>query len=51
MRRFTVFLLTAAGAFLLHVPGEAAVDGKGFPSADAAAQALVSAAKNDDVRA
>jgi hypothetical protein len=49
MRRFTVFLLTAAGAFLLHVPGEAAVDGKGFPSADAAAQALVSAAKNDDV--
>ena len=50
MHRFTVFVLAAAGMFLLQVPGKAATpDGKGFPSADAAAQALVTAAKNDDV--
>ena len=50
MHRFTVFVLAAAGMFLLQVPGDAATpDGKGFPSADAAAQALVTAAKNDDV--
>ena len=40
----------AAGALLLQLPGRAATpDGKGFPSADAAAQALVNAAKSDDV--
>jgi hypothetical protein len=50
MHRFSVFLLAAAGALLLQGPSEAATpDGKGFPSADTAAQALVSAAKNDDV--
>ncbi len=50
MHHFSVFVLAAAGALLLQVPSEAATpDGKGFPSADAAAQALVSAAKNDDV--
>jgi hypothetical protein len=50
MHRFPVFVLVAAGALLLQVPGKAAAtDGKGFPSADAAAQALVNAAKSDDV--
>lgn len=50
MQGFTGFVLAAAGALLLQVPSEAATpDGKGFPSADAAAQALVNAAKNDDV--
>jgi hypothetical protein len=49
MHRFTVFLLTAASALLLQLPGKGATpDGKGFPSADAAAQALVAAAKHDD---
>jgi hypothetical protein len=42
--------MAAAGALLLQIPGKAATpDGKGFPSADAAAQALVNAAKSDDV--
>jgi hypothetical protein len=42
--------MAAAGALLLQIPGRAATpDGKGFPSADAAAQALVNAAKSDDV--
>ena len=50
MHRINVFLLAAAGALLLQVHGKAATpDGKGFPSADAAAQALVSAATSDDV--
>ena len=50
MHRINVFVLAAAGALLLQVPGKAATpDGKGFPSADAAAQALVSAATSDDV--
>ena len=50
MYRFSVFVLAVAGMFVLQVPGEAATpDGKAFPSADAAAQALVTAAKNDDV--
>ena len=50
MHRFTVFVLAAAGMFLMQVPGDAATpDGKAFPSADAAAQALVTAAKNNDV--
>jgi hypothetical protein len=49
MHRFTVFALAAAAALLLQLPGKGATpDGKGFPSADAAAQALVTAAKNDD---
>ncbi len=50
MDDFRVLVLAAAGAVMLQVPGVAATpDGKGFPSADAAAQALVMAAKNDDV--
>ena len=49
MHRFTVFVLAAAAALLLQIPGRGATpDGKAFPSADAAAQALVNAAKNDD---
>jgi hypothetical protein len=49
MHRFSVFALAAMGMFLLQLRGEAATpDGKGFSSADAAAQALVAAAKNDD---
>jgi hypothetical protein len=49
MHRFSVFVLAAAGIFLLQVPSEGATpDGKAFPSANAAAQALVAAAKNDD---
>ena len=41
--------MTAAGLILLQGPGVAAnPDGKAFPSADAAAKALVAAAKNDD---
>jgi hypothetical protein len=47
-----VLVLAAASAAMLLVPGVAATpDGKGFPSAGAAAQALVTAAKNDDVTA
>ena len=47
-----VLVLAAAGAVMLVVPGVAASpDGKGFPSPGAAAQALVTAAKNDDVTA
>jgi hypothetical protein len=42
--------MAVAGALLLQIPGTAATpDGKGFPTADAAAQALVNAAKSDDV--
>src|SRR5260370_42256554 len=45
-----VLVLAAAGAVMRQVSGAAATpDGKGFPSADAAAQALVTAAKNGDV--
>ena len=52
MTRFSAFVLTAAGVLLLHLPGKAATpDGKAFPSADAAAQALVKAAKSDDTAA
>jgi hypothetical protein len=50
MNRFRAFAATAAGLLLLQFAGAAATpDGKGFPTADAAAQALVSASKNDDV--
>ena len=46
MHHFRVLVLAAAGAVMLQVPGVAATpDGKGFPSAGAAAQALVAAAK------
>jgi hypothetical protein len=49
MHRFTVIVLAAATALLLQLPIRAATpDGKAFPSADAAAQALVTAAKNRD---
>jgi hypothetical protein len=49
MHRFGTFALAAAGVIFLQVPGIAAnPGGKAFPSADAAAQALVAAAKNDD---
>jgi hypothetical protein len=48
MHRFTNFVL-AAGVLLLQIPGKGATpDGKAFPSADAAAQALVTAARNND---
>jgi hypothetical protein len=50
MHYFRVLVLAAAGAAMLQVSVVAAtLDGKGFPSADAAAQALITAAKNDDV--
>jgi len=52
MHRFTLFVWAAASVLLWSFPGEAAsADGKGFPSADAAAEALVDAAKSDDVAA
>jgi hypothetical protein len=50
MVRFTAFVLAGAVALLPPVVGASPPpDGKGFPSADAAAQALVTAAKHDDV--
>ena len=50
MRHLSVFVLAAAGSLLLQIPGiGATLDGKGFPTADAAAQALVSAAKSDNL--
>jgi hypothetical protein len=50
MRHISVLVMAVAGALLLQIPGTAATpDGKGFPTADAAAQALVNAAKSDDV--
>jgi len=50
MHHFSSLAWAAATALLLQVSGESATpEGKGFPSADAAAQALVSAATNDDV--
>jgi hypothetical protein len=52
MRLLTVFAFAAAGTLLLHIPAKGATpDGKAFPSADAAAQALVAAAKNNDTAA
>jgi len=52
MHRFTSILVLAAGAVLAANPCSAATpEGKGFPSANAAAQALVVAAKSDNVPA
>jgi hypothetical protein len=52
MHRFTGFVLAVASTFLLQVPAKGATpDGKAFPSADAAAQALVAAAKDTDIAA
>lgn len=49
MHRFSVFVLAAAGLLPLTLSAATATpDGKGFPSSDAAAQALVSAAKSND---
>jgi len=50
MHRLIIFVLVTASVLVWSFPGEAAtVDGKGFSSADAAAQALVSAAKSEDM--
>ena len=52
MHRFNLFMLAAAGLTLLAFSAVATTpDGKGFPSSDAAAQALLSAAKADDAAA
>ena len=52
MGYFTTIALAIAGTLLISIPIDAATpDGRGFPSADAAAKALVSAAKSDDVAA
>lgn len=52
MRYFTITALAIAGTLLVGIPIDAATpEGRGFPSADAAAKALVSAAKSDDVTA
>jgi hypothetical protein len=51
MNHLKIFVLFAAVASLLHIPCQAAnPDGKGFPSADAAAKALVEAAEAGDVK-
>jgi hypothetical protein len=50
--RFFNIAMTIAGALLVSIPIVAATpDGRGFSSADAAAKALVSAARSDDVSA
>jgi hypothetical protein len=52
MRYFTIIALAIAGTLLVCIPTDAATpDGRGFPSAYAAAKALVGAAKSDDVTA
>lgn len=52
MRSLKIFALTVAGLLPCGVPIAAATpEGRGFPSADAAAKALISAAKSDDVTA
>jgi len=52
MRYFIMIALTIAGTLLTGIPIHAATpEGRGFSSADAAAKALVSAAKSDDVTA
>ena len=52
MHRFTVLVLAVAGTLLLQPSVKSATpDGKAFPSADAAAQALVTAAKSADTAA
>jgi hypothetical protein len=51
MNSCSIIALTVAGQLLVAIPilQAATPDGRGFPSADAAAKALVSAAKSDDV--
>jgi hypothetical protein len=52
MFKFTSFLLSATGTLLLAASNPAVVpSGKAFPTPDAAAQALVNAAKANDVNA
>jgi hypothetical protein len=52
MRYFDMIAFTIAGTLLVGIPIDAATpEGRGFSSADAAAKALVSAAKSDDVTA
>jgi hypothetical protein len=52
MRYFNIITLAIAGKLLVGIPVDAATpEGRGFSSADAAAKALVSAAKSDDVNA
>jgi len=52
MRYFNIVALAIAGTLLVGIPVNAATPGgRGFPSADAAARALVSAAKSDDLNA
>jgi hypothetical protein len=52
MRYFNIVTLTIAGKLLAGIPIDAATpEGRGFPSADAAAKALVSAAKSENVTA
>jgi Protein of unknown function (DUF2950) len=50
-RPTAIVLTTAAGALLLAASGTGVVpDGRAFPTADAAAQALVAAAKSDNLK-
>jgi Protein of unknown function (DUF2950) len=50
MKQFLILLLLAVFGFFESAPCKAATpEGKGFPTADAAARALVSAAKTDNV--
>ena len=52
MRYFTIIALAIAGNLMVGIPIDAGTpEGRGFPSADAAAKALVGAAKSDDVTA
>ena len=52
MRYFNTIVLAIAGNLLAGVSLNAATpEGRGFPSAGAAAKALISAAKSDDVTA
>ena len=52
MRYFNIIVLAIAGNLLAAVSLNAATpEGRGFPSADAAAKALISAAKSDDMTA
>src|SRR5260370_26682909 len=50
MRYFTILTLGVAAKLLISAPVDAPTpEGRGFPSADAAAKALVNAAKSDNV--
>jgi hypothetical protein len=52
MRYLNIIAVTAAGILLSTISIAAATpEGRGFPSADAAAKALIDAAKSDDVTA